>query len=360
MHDPVPTWLRTSASIGWRLLVLAGVAYLATVVLAEIRVLVIPALLSLFVGSLATPVVAWLRSRGVNRLLSTMLAFVGAALVLVGVVAFISGEIAASVDEINASVDEGILQITDYLADGPLGLSAERVDDYLQQAQDSISSNAEQLLGGVAGGAATVLEVVTGFLLMLVFAFFVIKDGDRFWHWLLSYTPDEHRELIHRIGERSWATLRSYLGGTALVGLADALVIGIGLAILGVPLVIPLSLLIFFGAFFPLIGATVSGLAAALVALATVGLTEALIVVAIVLAVQRLEGDILMPILVGKATDMHPLLIIVALTIGFIVAGLVGGFLAVPILAVGIVVVKQVNGARALGDPAPPESQTSV
>ena len=341
-------------------MVLAGVVYLATIVLAEVRLLVIPALLSLFVGSLATPAVAWLRSRGVNRLLSTLLAFVGAALVLVGVVLFISDQISASLDEINTSIEQGIDQITDYLADGPLGLSAERVDEYLQQAQDAISSNSEQLLGGVAGGAATVLEVITGFLLMLVFAFFVIKDGDRFWHWLLSYTPDEHRELIHRIGERSWSTLRSYLGGTALVGLADAVVIGIGLAILGVPLVMPLALLIFFGAFFPLIGATVSGLAAALVALATVGLTSALIVVAIVLAVQRLEGDILMPILVGKATDMHPLLIIVALTIGFIVAGLIGGFLAVPILAVGIVVVKQVAASRSVTDGPAPEPQTSV
>lgn len=325
---------------------LAGVVYVATIVLAEIRVLVIPAILSLFVGSLATPTVVWLRRQGINRLLSTLIAFAGAAVILTVVVLFISTEIANSLPEINDSIDRGIEQVTDYLEDAPFGLSAERVDEYVRQARDAITSNAEQVIGGVAGGAATVLEVVTGFLLMLVFAFFVIKDGDRFWEWLLTFAPDDRRPVIDSIGERSWSTLRSYLGGTALVGLVDAVVIGIGLAILGVPLVVPLSLLIFFGGFFPLIGATISGMAAALVALATVGLTESLIVVAIVLAVQRLEGDILMPILVGKATDMHPLLIIVALTIGFLVAGLVGGFLAVPILAVLIVVVKELNADR--------------
>ena len=345
MNESVPRWLRTTAAVGWRLLVLAAVIYGATIVLAELRVLVIPALLSLFLGSLATPVVEWLRSRGVNRLLSTLLAFLAAAVIVTGVVLFISSEIAASLDEITESVDQGIEQLIDYLENGPLGLSAERIDEYLQQARTAIESNTGQLIGGVAGGAATVLEVVTGFLLMLVFAFFVIKDGDRFWDWLLTFVPEERRELTNRIGERSWSTLRSYLGGTALVGLADAVVIGIGLAILGIPLVVPLGLLIFFGAFFPLIGATISGFAAALVALATAGITEALIVVGIVLAVQRLEGDVLMPVLVGKATDMHPLLIIVALTIGFIVAGLVGGFLAVPLLAVGIVVVKQIREA---------------
>ena len=325
---------------------LAGVTYIATIVLAEIRLLVIPAILSLFVGSLASPTVTWLRRRGINRLLSTLIAFAGATLVLVGVVLFISTEISDSVDEINESVEQGIEQVTEYLEEAPFGLSAERVDEYLQQAREAITSNSERLIGGLAGGAVTVLEVVTGFLLMLVFAFFVIKDGDRFWDWLLTFAPQDRRPVIERIGDRSWSTLRRYLGGTALVGLVDAVVIGIGLAILGVPLVVPLSLLIFFGAFFPLIGATISGMAAALVALATVGLAESLIVVAIVLAVQRLEGDILMPILVGKATDMHPLLIIVALTIGFIVAGLIGGFLAVPILAVAIVVVKQLATER--------------
>jgi predicted PurR-regulated permease PerM len=348
MDSSVPRWLQKTAAISWRLLVVGAVVWGATIVLAELRVLIIPAILSLFVGCLATPVSHRLRARGLGRLPTTLIVFAATALLFTGVVWFISAQIANSVDQINESIDEATVQITDWLADGPFGLTEARVDELVDQARQAITDNTEGLIGGLAGGAATVLEVITGFLLMLVFAFFIIKDGDRFWAWLVEFVGEaDRRERVERIGRRSWVTLRNYLGGTALVGLADAVLIGIGLLILGVPLVVPLALLVFFGAFFPLIGATISGAVAVLVALATVGVAQALILVGIVLGVQRLEGDILMPILIGKAVDMHPLLIIVALTIGFIVAGLIGGFLAVPILAVGIVIAKDfVAGPR--------------
>ncbi len=349
MENSVPRWLQVTAAVGWRLLVVGAVAYGATIILAELRVLIIPAILSLFVGCLATPVSERLKARGLGRLPTTLIVFVGTALAFTGVVWFISSQIANSVDEINESIDEATVQITDWLAEGPFGLTEARIDELIDQARQTITDNSEGLIGGLAGGAATVLEIITGFLLMLVFVFFIVKDGDRFWTWAVSLIGnDDQRRRVERIGQRSWVTLRNYLGGTALVGLADAVLIGIGLLILGVPLVVPLALLVFFGAFFPLIGATISGAVAVLVALATVGVVQALILAGIVLAVQRVEGDILMPILIGKAVDMHPLLIIVALTIGFIVAGLIGGFLAVPILAVGIVVVKDYAGPSAL------------
>jgi predicted PurR-regulated permease PerM len=346
METSAPRWLQVTAAVGWRLLVLGAVVWGATIILAELRVLVIPAILSLFVGCLATPVSHRLRTRGLGRLPTTLVVFAATALIFTAVIWFISSQIANSVDEINESIDEATVQITEWLDTGPLGLTEARVDELIDQARQTITDNSEGLIGGLAGGAATVLEVITGFLLMLVFAFFIIKDGDRFWAWATGLIDDEDRGArIERIGQQSWVTLRNYLGGTALVGLADALLIGIGLLILGVPLVVPLALLVFFGAFFPLIGATISGAVAVLVALATVGVVQALILAAIVLGVQRVEGDILMPILIGKAVDMHPLLIIVALTIGFIVAGLIGGFLAVPLLAVGIVVVKDYAGS---------------
>lgn len=340
MNDSVPRWLRTAAAVGWRLLVLGTVIVFTTRILSEIRVLVIPAILSLFLASLATPVAVRLRERGLPRLAATLVVFVGAILILGGTIWFISNQVASSVDEMSTSIDDATEQVTDWLAEAPFGLTEARVAELIEQARDTITSNSESLIGGVAGGAATLLEVVTGLLLMLIFAFFVIKDGDRFWEWLLSFVPSDRREVTRTIGERSWSALRSYLGGTALVGLVDAVLIGIGLLILGVPLAVPLMILVFFGAFFPLIGATISGVVAALVALATVGVVEALIVVGIVLVVQRVEGDLLMPILIGKAVDMHPLLIIVALTMGFIVSGLVGGFLAIPMLAVVIVAIK--------------------
>ena len=340
MNDSVPRWLKTSAAIGWRLLVLGAVIVYGTRVLSEVRVLVIPAILSLFLASLATPIAVRLRQRGLPRLAATLVVFIGAILILTGTIWFISNQVASSVDEMSTSIDEATEELTDWLANAPFGLTENRIAELIDQTRDTITSNSESLIGGVAGGAATVLEIVTGLLLMLIFAFFVIKDGDRFWEWLLSLAPEDRRDVTRTIGERSWTALRSYLGGTALVGLVDAVLIGIGLLILGVPLAVPLMILVFFGAFVPLIGATISGIVAALVALATVGVIEALIVVGIVLVVQRVEGDLLMPVLIGKAVDMHPLLIIVALTTGFIVSGLIGGFLVIPILAVVIVAVK--------------------
>lgn len=360
MESSVPRWLQVTAAVGWRLLVLGAVVWGATIVLAELRVLIIPAVLSLFVGCLATPVSERLRARGLGRLPTTLIVFAGTALAFTAVVWFISSQIANSTDEINQSIDEATVQITEWLEGGPFGLTESRIDELIDQARETITSNSEGLIGGIAGGAATVLEIITGFLLMLVFAFFIIKDGDRFWTWMVATIDDgDRRQRVERIGQRSWVTLRNYLGGTALVGLADAVLIGIGLLILGVPLVVPLALLVFFGAFFPLIGATISGAVAVLVALATVGVAQALILAAIVLGVQRVEGDILMPILIGKAVDMHPLLIIVALTIGFIVAGLIGGFLAVPLLAVGIVIVKDYAGASPTEPVEPPEPDDS-
>ena len=353
----MPRWLNAAASIGWRLIVIAVVAYGVAIVIASLRLLIVPATLSLFVACLVTPLVVRLREGGFGRLVSTLMVSVGAVGSLALVVWFIAAQVDNSLAEIGESVESGIEQFSEFLADGPFGLTPERINELVDQGTTSLTENLEGLIGGVAGGAITLLEVIAGFLLTLVFAFFVIKDGDRFWDWLLEFVDEGRRSSIDRIGEKAWSTLRAYLGGTALVGVADAVLISIGLLVMGVPLVLPLALLIFFGAFFPLVGATVSGAIAALVALATVGWIEALIVAGIVLVVQQVEGDVLMPLLLGRAVDLHPLLILSALTIGFLLAGLVGGFLAVPLVAVAIVVIKEVRQQNVtVGDSPEPQA----
>lgn len=177
-------------------------------------------------------------------------------------------------------------------------------------------------------------EAIAGVFLTVVVAFFIVKDGDRFWEWLLSKLPDRDRPGIASAGAAAWVTLRRYFYGTALVGVINGTALAITLLILGAPLVIPLAILMFLGAFFPLIGAVVSGAVITLVVLATNGVAHALIVAVVVVVVQQLEGDLVAPLVLGRAVALHPLLILFGITAGFVVGGIVGAFVTVPFIAI--------------------------
>lgn len=194
--------------------------------------------------------------------------------------------------------------------------------------------------------------LLTG-ILALVLCFFYLKDGPRFLPWVSGLVGPRAAPHVSAIAQRSWVTLSGFIRAQAAVGLVDAVFIGIGLAVLGVPLALPLSVLVFFGAFIPIIGAVVTGALAALVALVTNGPVTALIVIALVLVVQQLEGNVLQPILVGRTLDLHPALVILAVTAGGTLAGIVGAFLAVPVVAVAAVAVRYARQQLAELEPAP-------
>jgi predicted PurR-regulated permease PerM len=205
-------------------------------------------------------------------------------------------------------------------------------------------------------------ELITGLILSLFLTFFFVKDSERFTRWILDFAGRERAPHLREMGQRSATAVSGYLRGQAAVGAVDALFIGIGLAILGVPLVVPLAFLTFVAAFLPLVGAVVAGALAALVALVTKGVTTALIVVGITLLVQQLEGHLLAPLLLGRAVSLHPVVIILALAAGSILGGIIGAFLAVPIAAVVTAVGTYLRGDEAIGEPADagePEPETS-
>ena len=169
---------------------------------------------------------------------------------------------------------------------------------------------------------------------MLVITFFFVKDGKQMWEWVTKHFDDSRRKDVREIGMRSWATLGAYIRGTALIALVDAVLIGIALIIVGVPLVVPLMLITFIGGFFPVVGAFTAGLVAVLVALASGGFFDALIIGAVITLIQQLEGDLLQPLILGRAVKLHPVVVLLSLTAGGILAGVAGAFLAVPTAAV--------------------------
>ncbi|GHG52712.1 AI-2E family transporter [Flavimobilis marinus] len=315
------------------------VAVAVVYVLIQLKLLVIPILIATVIAAAVSPLVAFLRRKGWPAALATWAAMltgigtISAVLWLVG--RGIRNEWSSLVEEAGRGLDE----LQTYLAEGPLGLDDAQITAARESLTDLLAS--EQVQSGAIAGATAAIEAVTGIILGIVVLFFLIKDGKKIYGFLINPLDPQSRMRAERIGDRSVEVLGGYLRGTAIVALVDAVLIGAALAFLGVPLALPLATLVFLGAFIPLIGATLSGVFAALVALVANGPGVALIVVAVVIAVNQIEGDLLAPVVLGKALSLHPLAILMALTAGTILSGIIGALLAVPIAAVSWAAIKE-------------------
>jgi predicted PurR-regulated permease PerM len=234
-----------------------------------------------------------------------------------------------------------------------LELSREEINRYRTQIVEQMQASSSSIASGVLAGAILAGEVIAGLLLVLVLVFFFVKDGEKMCRYGLDQVREENQELLAALGDRVWVTIGGYVRGTALVALADAVIIGVGLLIIGVPLVLPLALLVFFGAFFPLVGAVLAGSVAVLVALVSGGPTDALLALGVVVIVQQVEGDVLAPLVLGRAVRLHPVVIIGALTGGAVIGGLIGAFLAVPVAAVAVAVASELKARGIIGPGAP-------
>jgi predicted PurR-regulated permease PerM len=327
-------WADGFGRVGTRSLqVLAVLAVLAVFVLAVTRLtlVVIPVLIALVLAAAISPLVSLLRRRGLPSLLATWIALLALVAVLAAIVWLVVRAVVNQWDELSAQATEGVDALQAYVQGLPFEISEEQLQSLRESATGLLQSSAVGS-GAIAGVSATA-DFVAGFFIMIVVLFFFLKDGPKLWEFLLRPFEGHRYERGKRIGDATVRTLGGYVRGTAIVAAVDAIGIGIGLAVVGVPLVIPLSVLVFLLAFIPLVGATLAGILAALVALVAVGPVEALVVVAIVVVVNQVEGDFLQPIVMGRALRLHPLMILVALTAGTVLAGLTGAVLAVPIAA---------------------------
>ncbi len=312
---------------------LALITLVAVLVFAvtQLTLVVIPVLIALVLAAAIHPLVSWLRRHRLPSLLATWVALVAVVLVLGGVLTAVVYAVVDQADELADQAVEGFDRLQGSLSGLPVQITNEQVSDFRQTATEFLTSSS--FGASAAAGFSATANFVTGFFLMIIVLFFFLKDGPKIWEFLLRPFEGEHYERGKRVGARTVSTLGGYVRGTAIVAAVDAVGIGLGLLIIGVPLAIPLAVLVFLLAFIPLVGATLAGILAALVTLVANGPVEALIVVAIVVVVNQLEGDLLQPVVMGRSLRLHPLVILVALTIGTVLAGITGAVLAVPIAA---------------------------
>lgn len=338
-HDPDERrsrglWSDGFGRVGTRSLqVLAVVAVVAVFgfVVTRLTLVVIPVLIALVLAAAISPLVSLLRRRGLPSLLATWIALLALVALLALILWLVVRAVANQWGELRDQALEGFDELQAYIQGLPFDITDEQIQSVRESAVSVLQSDA--VGSGAIAGVSQTADFVAGFFIMIVVLFFFLKDGPAMWEFLLRPFEGHRYERGRRVGEATIRTLGGYVRGTAIVALVDAVFIGIGLAIVGVPLVIPLSVLVFLLAFIPLVGATLAGILAALVTLVAVGPVQALVVVAIVVVVNQVEGDFLQPIVMGRALRLHPLVILFALTAGTVLVGITGAVLAVPIAA---------------------------
>ncbi|MEX1079937.1 MAG: AI-2E family transporter [Homoserinimonas sp.] len=323
------------------ILVASGVVYASL----QLKLVVIPIFLALIIASAVRPFIRWMGRRRVPRIVATLIALLSGVILFGGIVTLVVNGIRNEWDSLVESVTAGIDAVQDYLVSGALPIDPSQLEDVRGAILDFVTS--AQFGSGALAGVGNVVEVITGLVLTIVLLFFFLKDGPEMWAFLIKPLRPGSQERANRVGGRAMEVLGGYVTGTAIVAAVDAVLIGAALWIMQVPLALPLAIIVFVGAFIPIVGATVAGTVAALVALVTNDLTTALIVAAVVVLVNQLEGNLLAPVVLGKSLRLHALVILLALTIGTILGGIVGTFLAVPFAAVGWAIVKAWNDQEA-------------
>jgi predicted PurR-regulated permease PerM len=294
---------------------------------------VLPVVIALLIAALAAPVLGWAQNIGIPRKLAALLIVLFGIGFIALLITFVGNQVASGVGDLSKQVDNGISQIRDWLRDGPLHVTDSQISSALDRAQEQISNYSQDAVGKVTEVGTAVGHVVAGIFIVLFSTYFFLADGPLIWAWLVRLFPRAGRLRADSSGRVAWQSLTQFVRATVLVAGTDAIGVMLGAWILGVPFVSAIGVLVFLGAFVPLIGAFVSGTVAVLVALVAVGPVKALIMFGVVVGVQQLEAHVLQPFLMGRFVSVHPLGVIIAIALGVIVAGIPGALIAVPLAA---------------------------
>ena len=330
--ETVPAGLRVAAAWSWRLILSGAALYLILQVVVVLMEVFVPLLVALLLAALLQPgAAALIRHRWPRSLAALAMLLVG-LLVVAGIITLVVNRVVADWSSLTAQVSQGLSQVQASIVK-TFPITQHQLDQLVSRAQAAIGANQGAITSGALSTAGTVTQLFTGLLLTLLTLFFYLKDGRSIWLWLVSLMPRSARAYVDEAGRRSWRTLVSYVRATVAVALIDALGIGIGLVILGVPLAFPLAALVFIGAFIPIIGSFIAGTVAVLVALVSNGFVTALIALGVVLLVMQLEGHVFSPLLLGRAVRVHPLAVVFGIASGLILGGIFGALIAVPLIA---------------------------
>ncbi|SDX82780.1 Predicted PurR-regulated permease PerM [Modestobacter sp. DSM 44400] len=324
---------RRVATASGQLLLIVAALIVVGYVLGKLWVVLLPVVLGLLFTTVLWPPTRFLRKHGWPAALASivvLLVFLGA---LGGIIAVIAPQVISQVEDLANGVTGGLQQLQEYIAGPPFNLGDQQIGNAVDSVINSVQSNAQNIAGYAVTTATTVGNVLINLVLALVLAFFFLKDGPRWTPWLAAQTGARAAPHIAALSAKAWTTLSEFIRQQALVGFVDAFFIGLGLLFFGVPLVLPLTVLTFFGAFVPIIGAFVAGSFAILIALVSNGVSTAIWILVVVLLVQQLEGNVLQPIIQGRGLNLHAAVVILAVTAGSSLAGIIGAFLAVPVTA---------------------------
>jgi predicted PurR-regulated permease PerM len=325
------------------LLLIAAAVWLLFWILGRLWSILLPVVLGLLIATVLWPATRFLRRHRWPPALAASTVLIAFLAAFGGIIAAIAPSVADQVTELADAATAALQDVQEWLQGPPFNFGEDQIGNAVDSAINSIQSNAQDIAGYALTGVSAVGNSLLNLILALILVFFYLKDGPRFVPWLSAQTGHRAARHVAALSYKSWATLSEFIRQQALVGFIDAFFIGLGLWILDVPLVIPLAVLTFFGGFVPIIGAFVAGAFAVLVALVSNGFTIALIVLGIVILVQQIEGNILQPIIQGRGFNLHAAVVILAVTAGSALAGIIGAFLSVPIAALMAVVYRYVR-----------------
>lgn len=338
----VPFALKVAAGIAWRIVIVAVALYGLGILIAKTSTVVIPVAVALLLTALVMPLAVFLNHRlKFPRALAAATTLLLSIAVVVGLLTLAGNQVVIGVQGLSASAGLGLNQIQEWLRNGPFG---GQIDQAISQGRTWLETHADNLTSGALSAGQTAGNIAIGTIMSLFAMFFFLSDGDRMWAWCVRLAPAQVRGPVHQAGRRAWVTLSSYVKTQVIVAAVDATFIALGAFLLGLPLVIPLGLIVFFASAIPIVGAVASGALAVLLGLVVKGPVVALIMLGIVIAVQQIESNLLQPILMSKAVSLHPLVTLLGVAAGSYLFGIVGALFAVPLMAIVNTVVLYLNG----------------
>ncbi|GAA4666442.1 AI-2E family transporter [Frondihabitans cladoniiphilus] len=331
--DPIPEGLKIGAGFAGRVIIIAAALALVGLLVYEFSEIVIPLLIGLILSALLLPLESWFRRHHVPKWISIVLALLVVFGVIVGLGLLVTQQVISELPALSKQITTALKSAESLLATHPFGLTEAKIDGYVKDATTYLQKNASSIGAGAAAAGSSAIHVLEGVFIVFFVTLFALIDGRRIWNFVVRMFPRRASGRINAAGDAGWRTLTSFIRVQLIVAATDAVGIGIGAFALGVPLAVPIAVVVFFGAFVPVVGAIVGGIAAVGIALVFNGWVHALIMLGIVLLVQQLESHVLHPLLTGSAVKVHPLGIVLGVIAGSSVAGVAGAFFAVPFIA---------------------------
>ncbi|WP_214102762.1 AI-2E family transporter [Acrocarpospora catenulata] len=348
--------LRRASTTAWRILTLVALAAVLMWGLYQIRTVAISMVFAVFLTALMMPPARWLRARGLGRTPSTLIVCVGGLALISGFIALLVPPTVSGFGQLGESLGKAITDMQTFAAS--MGLDEARLNELIDQARTFLQERAQMIATGALTGVTIAGEILIGAVLALILAIYLVHGGDQLLRWVADLAPRTSRPHILNTSRVVFDVVGRYIRGVAMVGFVDAFFIGLALWILGVPIALPLAVLTFLGAFLPVVGAFLAGLLAAVVAFVAKGWVIAVVVIAVVVLVQQLEGHVLAPMIYGKALDLPGAVILVVLAVGSVVAGIIGAFLAAPVTSVIVALIRTAQGrSPESGVPTTPPEQ---